>query len=572
MSTKGERTHQTFVNERVKNNIKSIWAPLQKLNLKLCKTNNKKMRIKIKDSVVELKEDVNLISRLLVASRARPDFDLKSVISKYELSAIPRSLYSSDGQMYHCLAKSKVMHLLEGLVDITEQEAMAASENSAKRPFKVAIIDAMAEVQMLDKPDHIVTCKELATYFFFKLRMKYSSFDEVHLIFDTYLEHSLKNWTRRKRQGEVSAVHYHITSDTNIRNTSLKNLLAHVKTKGELTAFFSREILRLAHNEHQHYIISWANNVKASSNTKIIDVSDLINDHEEADTKIILHGAFVARKSPSSHIHIFSPDTDVFILALSNYEKLTENTFFEIGHSDHRRKVHLKPIFNKLGPTKAAALPGYHSISGADITGSFYRKGKSAHWKAFEKADDEILEGLKNLGISEEISESTYKAIEKFVCKVYAPNTVITDIGELRWVMFSKKKISWENLPPTKDSLIPVIKRAHFQGMVWKRCCIAKQSIPSACNYGWTVKENDFSPEYGNLLSVPENVLELTACSCQKGRCRPPCKCLQNNIACSEICLCGGLEENCENMQKSEEYNGSDEELLDDDSDHEYTF
>ncbi|KAF2883818.1 hypothetical protein ILUMI_22349 [Ignelater luminosus] len=128
---------------------------------------------------------------------AHSDFDLKSVISKYELTAIPRSLYSSDGQMYHCLAKSKVMHLIEGLIDITKQEAIVASQNSAKGPFKVAIIDAMAEVQMLDKPDHTVTSKEL----FFKLRMKYNSFEEVHLVFDTYLQHFFKNWIRKKRQG-----------------------------------------------------------------------------------------------------------------------------------------------------------------------------------------------------------------------------------------------------------------------------------------------------------------------------------------------------------------------------------
>lgn len=125
--------------------------------------------------------------------------------------------------------------------------------------------------------------------------------------------------------------------------------------------------------------------------------------------------------------------------------------------------------------------------------------------------------------------------------------------------MFSKKQSSWDSLPPTRECLKPVIQRAHFQAMIWKRCVISQQRLPSPCDYGWTIKENAFFPAYGNLVSVPENVLDLISCSCTKGHCRPPCKCAQNKMTCSEMCLCGGDEEKCQNSSKEEELDDTDD-------------
>lgn len=418
MTVRGKKAYNTFVRERIQGSGKSIWDPLEKLNLKLCKSNNKKIKLKIKDTVVELKEDVNLLSKLLIVSKSRPEFDLKSVVSKYELSAVPRSLYSSDGEMHHGSAKSKLMHLLENMVEMTRTYSnndlasiCPETDNSIEVikktvDLKVAIVDAMAEVQMLDKPDYVKTCKDLAHYFFSKIKNKYKGFGEVHIIFDTYRESSLKNWTRKNRQAGVSAIHYRITAETNIIHITLKKLLSHSKTKRELTDFFSRQILELAKTENARYIVSWENNICSTDDT--INVTTLNNNHEEADTKIILHATFVSQRLPECNINIFSPDTDVFILAPSNYEKLSDKTIFETGKGDSKRQICLKPIFEKLGKEKAAALCGLHSISGADITGSFFKKGKLAHFKAFCGADTEILEGLASLGEGEFISETTY--------------------------------------------------------------------------------------------------------------------------------------------------------------------
>ena len=51
---------------------------------------------------------------------------------------------------------------------------------------KVATVDVMAEVQLLDKPEWIKTCKHLAEHFSNRLFSKYDDTKELRLIFARY--------------------------------------------------------------------------------------------------------------------------------------------------------------------------------------------------------------------------------------------------------------------------------------------------------------------------------------------------------------------------------------------------
>ena len=65
-------------------------------------------------------------------------------------------------------------------------------------------------------------------------------------------------------------------------------------------------------------------------------------------------------------------------------------------HQNHR-KIELQPTFHALGPAKAAALPAFHALSGADKTGCFSGKWKAPCWKAFIEAEEEVIRGLSVL-------------------------------------------------------------------------------------------------------------------------------------------------------------------------------
>ena len=113
---------------------------------------------------------------------------------------------------------------------------------------KVAIVDAMAEVQSLQKPAYITNCSQLADQFSSQILQKYSEADEVHLVFDRYNMHkSLKTDMRERRQESKLAISYHITDTTNIAKIPMTRILSHVKTKSELTNYLTEKILATVH-------------------------------------------------------------------------------------------------------------------------------------------------------------------------------------------------------------------------------------------------------------------------------------------------------------------------------------
>lgn len=113
--------------------------------------------------------------------------DIKEAVGLYEFSVVLRSLFDPDGSMLHCSSKSTLMHILEKFkgessIGVTSE---TSTENADVR-VKVAIVDAMAEVQSLGKPDWINTCKHLAEHFNNRLFSKYDDTQEIRVIFDRY--------------------------------------------------------------------------------------------------------------------------------------------------------------------------------------------------------------------------------------------------------------------------------------------------------------------------------------------------------------------------------------------------
>ena len=78
----------------------------------------------------------------------------------------------------------------------------------------------------------------------------------------------------------------------------------------------------------------------------------------------------------------------------------------------------LKPIFESLGPLKAAALPGFHCITGCDTCGQIRGKGKKSAFKIFCKSSTSVLNALADLGKEERPSAEVIDGCEKFLCQL----------------------------------------------------------------------------------------------------------------------------------------------------------
>ncbi len=406
----GRTLYETFVKERIQSNKVNLWSTMKKRKLLTWKDSAKVLKVPCKDRVVELQEDRSLFARLMFVCKSRPEVDVKEAIGRYEFSVVPRSLSAADGTMLHCPAKSTLMRILETLGGDPQQTHEVASGNNVDEmmnfdmeplpQMKVAVVDAMAELQCIDKPEDIKNISQLAEHFNKRITKKFQSSDEVRLIFDRYdLPSSLKTATRVRRQAGKDPVFYRITDSTHIAKVPMRRLLSHTETKKELTSYLGKKFFDHAKKTEMRVVVAYGNECQGTHE----DVAHLQSTQEEADTKIVLH-ALDAASNGATQLLIYSPDTDVLVLCLRRCPELCVKTSFVTGTGQNWREIDLGAISSALGSSKLAALPAFHALSGADVTGSFSGKGKPACWKVFK--DENAYKGYDSVQSEEDDSDS----------------------------------------------------------------------------------------------------------------------------------------------------------------------
>ena len=121
------------------------------------------------------------------------------------------------------------------------------------------------------------------------------------------------------------------------------------------------------------------------------------NNHEEADT-LLIHQAVLAscRNPPDAKLMFFSPDTDMLVLVIANYDILLRNTSISMVSG----VVEVNPIWAALGADRAKGLPAFHAFTVADNTGRFSRIGKTIWLNTYLKTDNDVINALKKLSIT----------------------------------------------------------------------------------------------------------------------------------------------------------------------------
>ncbi|XP_057308922.1 uncharacterized protein LOC130647177 [Hydractinia symbiolongicarpus] len=313
----GSKCYEEFVTERIKG-TKSIWVPLKKVKIVTFKDLEKSIKKRVGDKVIQLKEEKTLVSRFLITARKRPELDLEHCIGNFEFSVVPKALFSADGIPLACLDKSKLIHGMEELASKGQTTNGLSGEVETN---KVIIIDGMAVVNQTPKTPAVKTCKDFASAFTERVLQISRGCDEIRLVFDRYIENSLKARTRKHRTSG-NEVRYKVSDNTNISSISLKQFLSHIDTKQALTIYLAKKVMEALSSLHIRYIVTY--DTKMESNF----VDCRIHDHEEADTALIYNAMNVAQQSPFTSCIVYSPDTDVFLLLIYYYEMLPINTIF----------------------------------------------------------------------------------------------------------------------------------------------------------------------------------------------------------------------------------------------------
>ncbi|CAB4043452.1 Hypothetical predicted protein, partial [Paramuricea clavata] len=162
-----------------------------------------------------------------------------------------------------------------------------------------------------------------------------------------------------------------------------------------------------------------------------VRVPELACDHEEADTRMLLHASHATRYI---NVLVRSPDTDVFVLLLHFSLTISAKLYFLTGVKDCTRILDMEYIAQQLGAEKCKALIGFHFFTGCDSTSSFYGYSKVFSWNILLH-DPTSVATLTSLGTEFSFDEQFEKEIEATVCKLYKAKSE-TSVNVLRYNMF----------------------------------------------------------------------------------------------------------------------------------------
>lgn len=140
--------------------------------------------------------------------------------------------------------------------------------------------------------------------------VKIQTYSEVNLIFDHYKDSSLKTTIRDHWQKATGRIQCKILPATNTSTTPMRKILSLEKTKDYLPKFLAEYFIHYS-TEQNNFAVTWQENVAATHT----DVTMLQTTEEEADTKVLLHAAYVAQKEIKI-LQIYSPNVNVIILIL----------------------------------------------------------------------------------------------------------------------------------------------------------------------------------------------------------------------------------------------------------------
>ena len=259
-----------------------------------------------------IKVDRNILQRLITAYRAGRDVNLENIL-QHELMTIPLSLAITDG-ILHSTNKSVLANILTQQVEIS-------ANNAVDEASSCLLIDGQALVMALGKPPGIKTFGDFANIFtetVFKMGAKYQRID---VVFDRYLDESIKSGTRVKRKQRHRPVRSKIENDSTVPLPSdWSSFTALEENKADLAILLSTHLIKYNSTESPVIVVAGGFNesTTVTSSDPDLDVSSLQADHEEGDTRLILH----CIHAHMNMIVVSVRDTDVLLLLLAHYSRI----------------------------------------------------------------------------------------------------------------------------------------------------------------------------------------------------------------------------------------------------------
>ena len=227
------------------------------------------------------------------------------------------------------------------------------------------------------------TFGQLSTDLLEKILTTGSKVARIDVVFDVYCDLSIKN-VERKRRSKDQLLFKSIIATSRIKQWG--SFLSCNKNKNSLVEFFVSQWKnaesRLKIGQKTIYVTS-RSDVYKINDTVVERVLQLQSNHEEADTRMLLHAKHASFTYPK--VLISSPDTDVFIIFFSVHTRIAANLYFLTGVKRSRRIIDVSKVADYIFDTLKRcdvskevlmeSLIGFHSFTGCDTISVFTGRG-----------------------------------------------------------------------------------------------------------------------------------------------------------------------------------------------------
>jgi len=257
-----------------------------------------------------------------------------------------------------------------------------------------------------------------------------------------------------------------------------------------------------------------------------IELSGLQCNHEEADSRIILHVSL----STSGSIVVFARDTDILVLLLAHHRSLRgKHIYMSAGKNIYRN---IGEIIAALDPFILDSLLIFHSLTGCDSTSFFYNIGKVSAYRIL-KDHPKMLSNISELP---HLTNDAEEVLEKFVCLMYGSLAESVDGIRVRMLLTASKP---ELMPQTSDALKFHFQRAFYQARVWKCATQSHPELPNptAEGSGWTENDGEVKPITRLKDVITKACVEMLSCgTCTTGCISQRCRCIKAGLHCTALC------------------------------------
>lgn len=497
--TKGKKLVETFNENRLFSTKSKIHESIKKNDCKSFKSSKVKYVVKKNGVQGTVEVNRNILGALNSFSlKTNVAVDYKKAL-KYPLSPCPLSISHADGRK-RSTRKSDLKEILLNSADELPLDRIKGIGNAA------VIVDMMGVINILTQiPD---TYEELAERF---VGMLPRGYERIDVVADKYTSVKLhKHGVPGDQFDKILIPSLHSRVHPEFKTMVLKNrenkvrliqlIFEHIKTNALscLEALGSSTMVLSSEDE--------CVSLRRSDNDvmTIVPFPELLSNHDEGDTKVILHAYRILIEDADAVVTIRSPsgDTDILVLMIGILYSFRDRVILDDYHGTKGRKSYrLGDI--ELDDEIIESLIGFHAFTGNDFVSSFFKKGKLSCFKVMEN-DSHFRSAFTQLGSSWDLSDDTYDVLQSFVIKLYGTKKKTVD--EARYAIFKKKYDNEEKtvdmsvLPPCESVLRLHCERANYLAAIWRRANISQPLFPDAVHYGWNTDKsilwvNEIFPE-----------------------------------------------------------------------------